>query len=268
MGFKLDFLRSGALPTVALSPVVSEQTLEFNGRLLSYRVRRSTRQSLAMQVLPEGAVQVSAPWKVPQLEIELFIRRHQRWLEKRLRLVASTRLVSQLQLNDGVRFPLFGDPAVLRVRAASAGRLKVAEWGFDASGARTLTLLAGVHTGQDMIAALRTQAQTWFAGRVEEYCYRLGVSVPRVGLTNARTRWGSCSPRSGIRLHWRLLHLPQSLSDYVVAHEVAHLQELNHSPRFWAVVERLYPDWRSARVHLHREAAGLPIINPAAVVQL
>ena len=88
--------------------------------------------------------------------------------------------------------------------------------------------------------------------------------MPAVRLSNARTRWGSCSSRSGIRLHWRLVHLSPALIDYVVAHEVAHLVEMNHSPRFWAVVERLYPDWREARAALRRAAATLPVIATAA----
>src|SRR5690554_2723692 len=80
--------------------------------------------------------------------------------------------------------------------------------------------------------------------RVVEYCRRLGCAPVPVRLTSARTRWGSCSARSGIRLHWRLIHVAPGLLDYVVAHEVAHLAEMNHSPRFWRIVEALYPDWR------------------------
>jgi predicted metal-dependent hydrolase len=68
-----------------------------------------------------------------------------------------------------------------------------------------------------------------------------------VKLTNARTEWGSCNHRGEIRLNWRLVHLPPRLAQYVAAHEVAHLVELNHSPRFWAVVEALFPDHAAAR---------------------
>jgi predicted metal-dependent hydrolase len=73
-----------------------------------------------------------------------------------------------------------------------------------------------------------------------------------------RTRWGSCSRISGIRLNWRLIHCPPAVVDYVVAHEVAHLVEMNHGPRFWAVVERLCPDHAAARAELRRHAAALP----------
>jgi predicted metal-dependent hydrolase len=86
----------------------------------------------------------------------------------------------------------------------------------------------------------------------------LALSVPRLSLSAARTRWGSCSQRTGIRLNWRLIHFPPPVVDYVVAHEVAHLREMNHSPRFWAIVARLYPDYRAARQELRRLAVDCP----------
>jgi len=100
----------------------------------------------------------------------------------------------------------------------------------------------------------------WFAERVAEYCFRLGRDVPAVKLSSARMRWGSCSSVSGIRLHWRLVHLSPTLIDYVVAHEVAHLVEMNHSPRFWAVMSELYPGWKEARMHLRAAGRALPVI--------
>jgi predicted metal-dependent hydrolase len=89
---------------------------------------------------------------------------------------------------------------------------------------------------------------------------QLGQPLPPLALSAARTRWGSCSVRSGIRLNWRLIHLPPELIDYVIAHETAHLIEMNHSPRFWAVVETLHPDWRTSRQELKRLGAALPLI--------
>lgn len=112
--------------------------------------------------------------------------------------------------------------------------------------------------------ALQARALDWHCERVQALCARLGRPPPPVRLTNARTRWGSCSSRSGIRLHWRLLHLPPALIDYVVAHEVAHLVEMNHSPRFWAVVETLCPDWRRARRQLRAAGQALPLIQEAS----
>ncbi|MCB1945628.1 MAG: M48 family metallopeptidase, partial [Thauera sp.] len=147
---------------------------------------------------------------------------------------------------------------VLRLVSARAARWRAADGGEE------LLLPAGVDPQRALVRALRARALAWYRGRVEEFCHRLGVPVSAVSLSSAATRWGSCSTRSGIRLHWRLIHLEPALIDYVVAHEVAHLAEMNHSPRFWAVVERLYPDWREARAALRRAAATLPVIATAA----
>lgn len=77
--------------------------------------------------------------------------------------------------------------------------------------------------------------------------FESGVERPPLYLSNARTRWGSCSRLSGIRLNWRLIHLPHQQIDYVVAHEVAHLVEMNHSQHFWRVVQALMPDFQVQR---------------------
>ena len=93
---------------------------------------------------------------------------------------------------------------------------------------------------------------------MRHFADKLGVRCTRLSLSSAQTRWGSCSEKSGIRLSWRLIHAPPRLLDYVVAHEMAHLVEMNHSPRFWKVVERLCPDYRAARDELRRLAATCP----------
>lgn len=85
--------------------------------------------------------------------------------------------------------------------------------------------------------------------------------MPRLALTQARTRWGSCNSRGDIRLNWRLIHLPLTLIDYVVAHELAHIKEMNHGPRFWALVETMYPDWKTAKSTLRAHVGSLPIIE-------
>ena len=108
--------------------------------------------------------------------------------------------------------------------------------------------------------ALQRRALAVFAERLDWYAQAMGRPAPALGLSNARTRWGSCSAKTGIRLNWRLIHLPLPLIDYVVAHELAHLVEMNHSRRFWAVVGRIYPDWQNARRELKLRAAEIPII--------
>ena len=111
----------------------------------------------------------------------------------------------------------------------------------------------------ELVRWLKSHALETLTPRVMHYTSLIGRPQPRVAVSNARTQWGVCTQDGRIRLSWRLVHVAPDLADYVVAHEVAHLVELNHSPRFWAVVERLYPDFRAARRSLDLAAAGLPI---------
>ena len=105
---------------------------------------------------------------------------------------------------------------------------------------------------------LKAQALDALGPRVAHYAGRVGLAAPPLKLSNARTQWGVCLSDGRIRLSWRLVHFAPELSDYVAAHEVAHLVELNHSERFWALVEWLYPHWREARARIESEAATLP----------
>ena len=191
-------------------------------------------------------------------EVDRFVHSHGRWLLERLQARAAAPPAPVLDVVEGATVPLLGRPLTLRLREGRATR-----WRALGDDTEELLLPIAVDPLRALLRALQARALSWYGGRVEEYCHRLALPVPAVRLSNARLRWGSCSSRSGIRLHWRLIHLPPALIDYVVAHEVAHLVEMNHSPRFWAVVERLYPDWRGARAALRKAAAALPVIAAA-----
>jgi len=224
-----------------------------------YALRRSARRSFALQVDAAG-VRVAAPARARIEEIERFIHGHANWLLGKLDARAEQLARQRFEVADGAIFPLFGRPCRLRLLPEQRG----VGWVRASDGVEELRLKPGLDPRKAMIAALKKRAHAWFAGRVDEYCDRLGRVSPQVRISSARTRWGSCSAASGIRLHWRLIHLPAALGDYVVAHEVAHLVEMNHSPRFWSVVERLYPDWRTARSGLRKAAGDLPLIDATA----
>jgi hypothetical protein len=118
-----------------------------------------------------------------------------------------------------------------------------------------LTVLHPNPDDEDQIEAfvgrwLKEQALATLAPRVAHFASRLSAVPPLVKLSNARAQWGSCNHKGEISLNWRLVQLPPRLADYIVAHEVAHLVELNHSPRFWALVETLLPGHAEARREL------------------
>jgi predicted metal-dependent hydrolase len=96
-------------------------------------------------------------------------------------------------------------------------------------------------------AWLQRQARRVFEERCAHFAPRIGVRVKRLSLSSAATRWGSASTEGAIWLHWRLIHFTLPVIDYVVAHELAHLREMNHSRAFWDVVRSVVPDYMSAR---------------------
>ena len=106
------------------------------------------------------------------------------------------------------------------------------------------------------------QASEVFAARLDLYAERLGVRYASMALSSAGTRWGSCTVEGNIRLNWRLIHFALPLIDYVVAHELAHLLEMNHSARFWARVESVYPDYDGAKMALRKRSQELPVLFP------
>ncbi|MCB1955744.1 MAG: M48 family metallopeptidase [Rhodocyclaceae bacterium] len=223
---------------------------------LAYRLIRSARKTVALQVGREGIV-VRAPLRMPVAGIEAFVASHRDWIQRKLDARQQVSERTRQALVDGLRIQVLGQP--VRIRLSGAGR--GASWGVDEHGGAVLRL-PGPAPERQLERALRARALAWFEGRVEEYCLRLDVRPPAVRLGSARTRWGSCSQRSGIRLHWKLVLLAVDLAEYVVAHEVAHLKEMNHSPRFWAWVETLCPAWRDLRARLRREGAQLPEFLP------
>lgn len=234
---------------------VEAREIVLEGRRVAYILRRSARKTLGLRIDHRGLI-VGVPLRVGLGDAESFIRSHGAWIVEKLAARGEAAAAAPAFIaRDGAELPVFGDVWRLRL---GRGNNRVVWHESGAQPVLELALRAGGDARLVLLRGLQQRALGLFSNRVEEFCLRLGQPVPAVGLSNARTRWGSCSSRSGIRLHWRLVHLPLALIDYVVAHEVAHLVEMNHSPRFWSVVTSLYPDHAAARRALRQAAAGLP----------
>lgn len=221
------------------------------GNIVAYTLRRDRRR-LSMRI-DERGLAVGAPRSTTLAEIEAFIRKHGAWVLEKLAAHAAHGARRHQPIFDGARLPLLGGEVSVRVtHGANLGFWNDQE----------LWLAVRPHADLAALArrALQRRALDHFRPRLVEMAMRIGREPPPLRLSSARTRWGSCSLRSGIRLNWRLIHLPPATIDYVIAHEVAHLIEMNHGPRFWEVVESLYPDWRIARNELKRLGAALPVI--------
>jgi hypothetical protein len=220
-------------------------------RIVGYMLRRDRRR-LTMRI-DERGLAVGAPRHVPLAEIEAFLHGHTDWVLEKLDEYAVKAVPRHLPIHDGTHLPVLGADVRVRVTAGgNRGYFNADELWLAARPAADLSLLAR--------RALQRRALEHFRPRLIDMATQIGREVPSLGLSSARTRWGSCSTKSGIRLNWRLIHLAPATIDYVIAHEVAHLIEMNHGPRFWRLVETIYPDWRVARATLRQEGAALPLI--------
>ncbi len=222
--------------------------------VLQYRFVRARRRTIGIFV-HRGEVEARAPRWVSIAEVEAFMREKARWISRRL---AEARLEpAPFRWTEGERLPLLGGSARL---TAAPGAAAVHQ-----DGDRLMLPVGALARWRELtLDWLRGSALALFRERVRHYAATLGVAEPSLGLSNAQTQWGSCWRRRGehgrVLINWRLYHLPPRLTDYVVAHELAHLRELNHSARFWAVVESLYPEYRAARVELNQLGRQLPTL--------
>lgn len=226
----------------------SAYLIRLAGREVEYRFVRRRRRTLGITVDADG-LKVSAPLRAPWRDIEGFVREKERWILAKLDEWSVVPRPMRLRGESGERLPLFGEMVELHVRPGAARR----------EGPKL-----GVASIDSLVRWLKAAALEALTPRVAHFAALLGQPAPRVALSSARTQWGVCTEGGAIRVSWRLVHIEPALADYVVAHETAHLVELNHSRRFWTLVARLYPGWQEARERLELAGAALPIFprNP------
>ncbi|MDR2506904.1 MAG: M48 family metallopeptidase [Candidatus Accumulibacter sp.] len=237
----------------ALSGNESMHAIAIKDRIVPYVLRRSSRGTIVLSIDHRG-LRVGAPRRETLAGIEMFILKHERWVARKLDEWRASRRSGTLRIAEGSDLPLLGGN--LRVHLA-CGDNRV-DWGDPFPSTVTLFLRSPRDAAAVLEKSLRERARDLFAERLARYAERLEVDVPPLAISNARTRWGCCSLKTGIRLNWRLLHFPLRLIDYVVVHELAHLREMNHGKRFWAIVGGALPEYRALREELKELAVRLP----------
>lgn len=220
--------------------------LVLGGAAVDYRlVRRRGRRGISMRVDGEGLA-VSAPLSMPAAIVEALVRENEPWIVKKLR-EWSGRRVPRASWTDGARLPFLGGGLALRL--VPHGRS-----GAQREGDELLVRTRGgteAEVRRAVVAWYRRVAREYLGERVRLLAARAGLVPPSFILSSAMGRWGSCNSKREVRLTWRLMKAPPELVDYVACHELAHLAHMNHSPAFWAEVERQCPDYRRLRERLH-----------------
>ncbi|WP_317202348.1 SprT family zinc-dependent metalloprotease, partial [Janthinobacterium sp.] len=236
--------------------------LQLGQHSLEYVLRRSTRRSIGFMIDDEG-LRVTAPKRVSLADIDNAIRAKQGWILAKLH-ERRERRAQRLERPpvawvDGAALPYLGASITLRLHQAARHRAS-----FDRASGELHVWVPPAGTEQqlkDKVKSwLQAEAKQLFGERLDLYAARLGVRYHSFALSSAGTRWGSCTVQRKIRLNWRLIHFALPLLDYVVAHELSHLLEMNHSPRFWATLETIYPDYDGAKLALRQRAQELPVL--------
>ncbi|MCC6864151.1 MAG: M48 family metallopeptidase [Rhodobacteraceae bacterium] len=206
------------------------------------RVAWARRFSLRVSRL-DGRVTLSMPLCACEAEAVAFVRAQEGWIRNTL-----SAMPIAASVGIGSLVPV--EWRMLRLVHGTGRGVRVEGDTLVVAGDPTA---AGVRAG----AFLKALARERLVAASDRYAAQIGRKVARVTLRDTRSRWGSCAHDGALMYSWRLVMAPPSVLDYVAAHEVAHMVEMNHSDRFWAVVERLYPRWQEQRKWLYTEGQAL-----------
>lgn len=229
------------------APTAGNPVVDIDGRRLPVVVKvsaSSRRLSLRLDAKDDRLVVVRPP-QVPLRDALAFVAERTDWVRARLAAVPP-----RVPFADGATVPLLGVPHVIRHRPDARRGVWADNGEIGVSG-------LAEHLPRRMESWLKARAKAEITPRAHTLAARLGHRPARISLRDGRTRWGSCTAGGALSFSWRLILAPEEVLHYVVAHEVAHMVELNHSHRFWAVVRDLAGDTATARRWLREEGARL-----------
>lgn len=231
-----------------VSPLPDTDEVLLAGTCQSYRIDISPRRrTLCLQVHADAGLRVIAPSWATLDDIRCFVRERSAWIVRKRALFAA-RPAPHAVLADGAPLPFLGAALTLRWRPRPRVRSRVERRGGE------------LHAEAADAVALRAAVESWYKSaarehaleRIAHFAGRVGRAPRRLTIRAQRSRWGSCSARGAVSLNWRLMQLDAALVDYVIVHELCHLLHPNHSPRFWAAVERVLPECARHRRALRR----------------
>lgn len=233
---------------------------QFQDAHVAYRFERSRRKSIGFQVGADGLV-VRAPNWVTLREVDAAVQEKSAWIVAKLQQFKdrqTEQFQKAIEWRHGADVPFLGRVLQLCVLEQGLGRLHGQDLHPDQMLPVTVPPGASVTQVRDAAQVwLKKQAKSLFEQRLQHFAPQLGVQWRKLSLSSASTRWGSARTDGHIRLNWRLIHLPMGQIDYVVVHELAHLREMNHSPRFWETVGEVMPDYAERRKALRQAPVDL-----------
>ncbi|GAB1580291.1 M48 family metallopeptidase [Phyllobacterium phragmitis] len=235
--------------------MTDDRAYEVAGRTLPLRVvenPRATRLTLRIEAGGKG-LRVTIPPGLPAREVERFLSRHQGWIEARI-----AKLPDRPTVRPGIKIPIRGVPHLI-VHESGRGTVKQAA-GED--GTRMLIVYGDrLHLPRRVADFLKREARRDMEALVARHTASVGRRAKAVRYKDTKSRWGSCTSDGVLSFSWRIAMAPSPVINYLVAHEVAHLIEMNHGPKFWKLCNELCPDTDRCKAWLKRNGSALQAID-------
>ncbi len=216
------------------------RSVRVRGKIIEYELQRTDRRSIECRVTAEG-VKVFAPRRAPLDAIEEMIKSRAGWIEENQHALRERQrsLQSAWDMKNGMSVPMEGQ--IYRLKVIPGGKKGVSLMGDE-------LILSGT---DGSYAQAEAALRAFLIGRMKERLQKIlpslsaqvGVEIGRVTIREQRTRWGSCSGKGNLNFNWKLIMAPPEALRYVVIHELCHRREMNHSPDFWALLEKHMPDY-------------------------
>ena len=257
-----ELLQQAIAPANFAHPQANRQ-VRLDDAVVAYAFARGRRKTIGFMVGAEGLT-VRAPRWTPLGEVDAALREKAPWILRKLQETQDRQVrrdSARIEWRDGTTLPLLGETLQIKLDPTHGFKGKGAQLDGPAGSTEPRILRVGLaHTAtadqiKDSVQAwLMRHAKAHFTGRLDHFAPQLQVQWHSLRLSNANTRWGSAKSDGSIRLNWRLIHFSPAVVDYVVAHELSHLREMNHSARFWDTVRTVVPDYAQLRGQLKDDA--------------
>ena len=227
------------------------------GTRVAYGVRRSQRaKRIRMTIEENGDLVVTLPSRGRLKDIPPVLRAHQSWILRKIEESQNKkRIAPPFELKNGAKLPVLDRYYRLILQATKGKR---AHWYFEAN---QLFISASTFDSTLVYRGVeswyRKMAGFFLEDRVPYWAEQLGVTPKCIRVKNQRSLWGSCSKKANLNFNWRILLLSPETADYLIIHELAHLKELNHSGKFWDIVQTFCPDYKFHKAELRKKDSWL-----------
>lgn len=232
---------------------------------IQYKIVRSNRKTVAIQLLEDGFVKVSAPFGVTESEIDEIVNNKLSWILKKqeeLKRIYREKNVDR-KFEDGEKISFLGRE--YRLKIVKTKKDIKPEVVIDND--NMIIYINEKFIDKDTKENIRKLLKKWFierfreiaAKRIEKYSILIGVTPSKITIREQKTRWGSCSSKGSINLNWKLVMAPMEVVDYVIVHELCHMIEMNHSREYWNIVSSVMPDYKKYKKWLKENGHKLGI---------